>query len=120
LRSRFCWLALAVLLAAVGARADERLYQVDLQSNVMVPMRDQVALATDIYLPARDGKPLMEKWPTILMRTPYDKNGSQADGEYYAAHGYAFVVQDTRGRYQSQGIWHMLTDDGRDGFDTCD
>ena len=60
-----------------------------------------------------------QRWPTILMRTPYDKQGAKADGEYFARHGYAFVVQDTRGRYASEGVWHMLTDDGRDGFDTC-
>ena len=53
------------------------------------------------------------------MRTPYDKQGSKADAEYFARHGYVFVVQDTRGRYASDGVWHMLTDDGRDGFDTC-
>ena len=37
-----------------------------------------------------------------------------------AAHGYAMVVQDTRGRFHSEGIWHMLTDDGPDGYDACD
>ena len=34
--------------------------------------------------------------------------------------GYAVVAQDTRGRYDSEGMWHMLTDDGRDGVDTAD
>ncbi len=53
------------------------------------------------------------------MRTPYGKAGGKADGEYFAARGYAVVVQDTRGRYGSEGVWHMLTDDGRDGFDCC-
>jgi putative CocE/NonD family hydrolase len=53
------------------------------------------------------------------MRTPYNKAGARPDGEYFAAHGYAFVAQDTRGRYASDGVWHMLTDDGRDGVDTC-
>ena len=41
--------------------------------DVMVPMRDGVRLATDIYLPASGGKPLAGKFPTILDRTPYDK-----------------------------------------------
>jgi uncharacterized protein len=112
-------LALLLTLAA-GALADPPTYDVDQQSNVMVTMRDGVALATDIYLPARDGKPLVEKWPTILVRTPYGKSGAKADGNYFAAHGYTFVAQDTRGRFESQGVWHMLSDDGRDGFDACD
>jgi putative CocE/NonD family hydrolase len=109
-----------VSLVAIAARADEARLRVEKQSDVMVRMRDGVSLATDIYLPAGDGKSSGEKRPTILMRTPYSKAGSPADGEYFASHGYAFVVQDTRGRYASGGVWHMLTDDGRDGFDTCD
>jgi putative CocE/NonD family hydrolase len=37
---------------------------------------------------------------------------------YFASRGYAVVAQDTRGRHKSEGIWHLLTDDGRDGVDT--
>ena len=50
--------------------------------------------------------------------TPYGKQ-NEGDGRYFAAHGYAVVFQDTRGRFRSEGVWHMLTDDGRDGVDTC-
>jgi hypothetical protein len=88
-----------------------------IESNIMVPMRDGVRLATDIYLPKQNGKPIAEPLPVILTRTPYDKNGNQSLGEYYATHGYVFVAQDTRGRYASEGIWHLLTDDGPDGVD---
>jgi uncharacterized protein len=116
---RIACLGLALLLVP-SARSDETTYSVTIQNDIMVPMRDSVGLATDVYLPARDGKPIDKKWPTILQRTPYSKAGSRSDGEYYASHGYAFVVQDTRGRYRSEGIWHMLNDDGRDGVDTCD
>ncbi len=92
------------------------------KTNLMVPMRDRVSLATDVCLPARDGKVVEGKWPVILMRLPYDKSSgsAKATGNFFAAHGYAVVIQDTRGRFQSEGVWHMLTDDGRDGFDTCD
>src|SRR5437660_1401304 len=38
---------------------------------------------------------------------------------YSATHGYVFAAQDTRGRYKSDGVWHMLTDDGPDGVDIC-
>jgi putative CocE/NonD family hydrolase len=94
---------------------------VALMRDVMVPMRDGVRLATDIYLPTNaSGAVITEKIPTILERTPYNKVGSEQTGRYFAAHGYAFVSQDTRGRYASEGVWQMLTDDGRDGADVCD
>jgi putative CocE/NonD family hydrolase len=120
------WALLAIfvaLLLATFGRADEALYGVAVQTDVMVPMRDRVALATDVYLPARDGKAVTEKWPVILMRTPYGKSGRMGGADYagyFVARGYAVVMQDTRGRFHSEGVWHMLTDDGRDGFDTCD
>ena len=113
------WALAAVLAIATTGRAQAPPRSVAVQSDVMVPMRDQVALATDIYLPAGDGAAPPRRWPTILMRTPYNKSGARADAEFYAAHGYAFVVQDTRGRFRSEGVWHMLNDDGRDGFYTC-
>jgi len=116
-------LAAVVILSAGGwtfARGEEpQLTGVAVQTDMMLPTRDGTKLATDIYLPARDGQPIEGKWPTILMRTPYNKSGAKADGEYFAARGYAFVAQDTRGRYGSEGPWHMLTDDGRDGVDLC-
>ncbi len=88
-----------------------------LEENVMVPMRDGVRLATDIYRPVVNEQPVTEKLPVILMRTPYNKKGAATAAKYFATHGYVFVAQDTRGRYQSEGTWHMLTDDGRDGVD---
>ncbi len=88
--------------------------------DVMVPMRDGVRLATDIYLPTRDGAVVADRLPTILERTPYNKTGSEREGRYFAEHGYAFVSQDVRGRYRSDGVWRMTNDDGRDGADLCD
>jgi putative CocE/NonD family hydrolase len=79
----------------------------------MVPMRDGVKLATDLYLPANT----TSKLPVILTRLPYNKDGAKSIGEYFAAHGYAVVAQDTRGRYASEGVWHFMSDDGRDGVD---
>ena len=98
--------------------------EVSVLRDVMVPMRDSVRLATDVYLPSGAGQPL----PTLLTRTPYNKEGRQPpmpDGivstaRYFASHGYAVVVQDVRGRYKSEGVWRFLTkDDARDGVDTC-
>ncbi|MDQ3811811.1 MAG: CocE/NonD family hydrolase, partial [Chloroflexota bacterium] len=53
-------------------------------------------------------------------RTPYGKNEDGDVGRYFASHGYAVVIQDTRGRFQSEGIWHMLSDDGPDGVATAE
>src|SRR3989454_4099312 len=86
-----------------------------------VPMRDGVHLATDVYRPRPDSGAATEQLPTILIRTPYDKGfDPYALGPSWAAHGYAVVLQNTRGRYQSEGVWHWLTDDGPDGHDTVD
>ncbi len=106
---------LAMAVAAWGAAP----YEVRVEKNIMVPMRDGVRLATDVYLPMLDGKPVDERLPAILERRPYNKEGCGSTGYYYASHGYAFVAQDTRGRYRSEGIWHMLVDDGPDGTDTA-
>ena len=110
---RSMWLL--VLLVASGTVAAAEQYH--LEQDVMVSMRDGVRLATDVYRPIEDGKPQQEALPVILCRLPYNKQGTKSMGAYYATHGYVFVAQDTRGRYNSEGVWHMLTDDGPDGVD---
>lgn len=96
----------------------------NVRQHVMVPMRDGVRLATDIYLPpgASDSSDAGEtqKFPVLLTRTPYDKDGNKSLAEVFVKRGYAVVAQDTRGRYRSEGIWHWLTDDGPDGADTAE
>jgi len=120
----WAWRALVAWLAAAAATAAlaQPPYEVTRQADVMVPMRDGVRLATDFYLPGKDGKALTERLPTILMRTPYNKGDGakpHPDAQYFASHGYAVVFQDTRGRYKSEGVWHWMTDDGPDGFDAA-
>ena len=112
----FRYLSLAALFtltcAAVAQEAD-----VAVKTNVMVNMRDGVKLATDIYLPAKEGIEQPGAYPVILTRLPYNKDGAKKLGLYYAKAGYVFVAQDCRGRYASEGTWHWMTDDGRDGVD---
>lgn len=89
--------------------------------KVMMPMRDGIRLATDIYRPKADGK-----YPIIFSRTPYNFN-SWGDGErqtrtaesaYEAVkRGYAYVVQNERGRYYSEGEWDILGAPLTDGYD---
>ncbi|QDV26506.1 Cocaine esterase [Aureliella helgolandensis] len=104
-----------LLLVASGSLASANEFVVE--KNVMLPMRDGVHLATDIYRPAQNGKAVEEPLPVILSRLPYNKDGQAGAAKYYATHGYVFVAQDTRGRYNSEGEWHMLSDDGDDGVD---
>lgn len=120
--------------ARVGASQVEP-YEVHLQSNAGVATRDGVRLATDIYRPARGGKPLPGRFPVILERTPYGRNVTsfrditQADPKtpktraqvaaIYVAHGYVVVFQDCRGRYDSEGEFVKYLSEGADGFDTC-
>lgn len=100
-----------VFLAVFRLHAQEP--AITVEKSVMVAMRDGVKLATDVYLPAGNA----EKLPVILTRTPYNKDGGKSYGEFFAANGYVFVAQDTRGRYASEGVWHWMTDDGKDGAD---
>lgn len=91
-------------------------YDVTVQSDVMVAMRDGVRLATDIYLPAAAGT-----WPVVVERTPYDKLRSQTntpDGDFWASRGYVFVKQDCRGRFKSEGKFVSYPSEGDDGEDT--
>ena len=93
--------------------------EVAVEWDVKVAVRDGTKLALDLYLPAANGKPLPGRHPTILVRTPYDKNRSTAEARWFAARGYAVVYNDCRGRYASEGVWRMIVDDPNDGYDIC-
>ena len=83
--------------------------------DVRIPMRDGATLSADIYRPDTT-----DKVPVILVRTPYD-NGVAAQvaaGKWWAARGYAYVVQDVRGRGESDGEFYPLVHEAEDGDDT--
>jgi putative CocE/NonD family hydrolase len=92
-------------------------FEVSVEKNIPVPMRDGVKLAVDLYLPAQHGKLVPGKQPTLLARTPYNKAGLAGEAHWFAARGYAVVVNDVRGRYASEGEWRFILDDPNDGFD---
>lgn len=75
-----------------------------------VAMSDGIELATDVYLP-EGGKP---PYPTILIRTPYNKAGNRGSSAPVTKLGYALVVQDMRGRFESKG--HHAFIFGNDGL----
>src|SRR5439155_27387591 len=64
-----------------------------------------------------NGAPVEGKFPVILERTPYNKAGGGTP--YLATRGYVVVLQDVRGRFQSEGRWRPMRDDPNDGFDTA-
>ncbi len=84
--------------------------------NLPVAMRDGVTLYADVYRPDAD-----EPLPVLLQRTPYDKTQNRVgslDVMRAASHGYAVVVQDTRGRYASEGEFYPFLDEPNDGYDS--
>ncbi|MBM3775660.1 MAG: CocE/NonD family hydrolase, partial [Acidobacteria bacterium] len=87
------------------------------ESNLAVPMRDGVRLYADVYRPAREGK-----FPVLVTRTPYGKqrDGSQEAQIKYAQRGYVSVIQDTRGRFESEGRWDPFRYEAEDGYDTVE
>ena len=104
-----CALALGALAVAAESFGTVRYHQ-------MVPMRDDVRLATDVYLPSGSGP-----FPTLLVRDIYG-NGSAPGRQRYARwateNGYAFVFQNARGRYDSEGQWYPYFQEIHDGYDT--
>lgn len=89
-------------------------YAVETRLNIKTPMRDGVELSADIYLPQTDGP-----FPTVLLRTPYDNNMAAMieKGRRLANAGYACVIQDCRGRWDSDGDYYPFRE-GADGYDT--
>jgi predicted acyl esterase len=83
--------------------------------QIVVPMRDGIDLAADLYLPSGDGP-----WPCVLSRTPYNKNGNRGAAERFVKEGFAFVAQDCRGRFESKGEYDPFKKDHHDGYDTVE
>ena len=98
-------------------------YDVIVMEDVMVPARDGVRLATDIYRPAKDGDLVREPLPVILQRTPYNKrtqDGIERNCRYFARRGYIFAIQDCRACYRSEGEFGYFWQEGPDGYDTVE
>lgn len=95
-------------------------YDFVVRRDLMIPMRDGVRLSTDIYLPAFDGSEVAGSWPVVVERTPYDKSrrvSHSQTGRFFARRGYAVVLQDVRGRWQSEGQFDFLRNEALDGSD---
>jgi putative CocE/NonD family hydrolase len=96
-------------------------HNIIVERDVMVPMRDGVRLAIDVYRPD-DGV----KHPVLVNGHPYDNDHFLAMHELLfsplvgAQQGYAVVVQEARGRAGSEGTWRPYGDEGRDAHDTVE
>ena len=89
------------------------------ETNLPVKMRDGIVLYADVYRPDEPGP-----FPVVLQRTPYDKSApgsfTNLDPLKAACNGYAVVIQDTRGRYASEGRFYCFRDEINDGYDTVE
>ena len=96
--------------------------EIRLERTILVPMRDGLRLSTDVYSPVGVDGPL----PVVLIRLPYNKNRyiglgrPGSDAHFFAGHGYHVVVQDMRGRYESEGEYLVSAADRDDGYDTIE
>lgn len=86
-------------------------------SDLKVAMRDGIQLSADVYLPRKQNT-----FPTLLLRTPYESTLEMHVewAVWWAKRGYAVVIADNRGRFESQGVFYAYHDDGRDGHDTLE
>jgi hypothetical protein len=119
-------------LASTGAGAVEQQRSIEQRpteldavlfvKDLMVPMRDGVKLATDIFRPAIDGVPVSGKLPLLLQLTPYNKEGQgiAEAAKYFARHGYVVALQDDRGTYKSEGVLVKYVGFAKDATDTIE
>jgi putative CocE/NonD family hydrolase len=88
------------------------------EDTVDVPMRDGIALRADLLRPHPDGR-----FPVLVYRTPYSRKAAErAYTIFYRAvqRGYAVLIEDVRGRYDSGGEFRPYENEGHDGFDTIE
>jgi putative CocE/NonD family hydrolase len=113
-KASYLLLLLAVFLVVDSGWAQSP-SEIVIQRNVEMKTRDGVTLRADIYHAAGD-----QKYPVLLQRTPYNKGNVSSFAQIAVAHGYLVVVQDTRGRYASDGEWYPFKYEINDGFDTVE
>jgi uncharacterized protein len=98
--------------------ASQPVHEVRVLYDLRSPTRDGLTLSCDVFLPTERGR----HWPVMLLRTPYETlHAPHIDwAVWWARRGYAVVIQDCRGKYESEGTFNAYVDDGRDGFDALE
>jgi putative CocE/NonD family hydrolase len=99
------------------ATGSEPKYKVIGEKNLAMRTRDGVTLRADVYRPDAAGK-----YPVLVMRTPYDKSQELAltEKDYFPPRGYVLLVQDTRGRFGSEGEFYPFVHEATDGYDAIE
>lgn len=92
---------------------------IQVEFDAPATLRDGVTLRANVYRPAGGGP-----WPVLLTRLPYGKDlplgAAVLDPVQAARRGFMVVVQDTRGRFSSEGEWYPLLNEAEDGYDTVE
>jgi uncharacterized protein len=111
-----------VVMVARERHGSAHCFEVAVERDVMVTMRDGARLATDVYRPAQGDVPALGSFPAILERTPYDKNSPRfvVEARFFAEHGYTVLIQDVRGRGGSEGEWYPFAREAPDGYDAIE
>jgi putative CocE/NonD family hydrolase len=120
---RIVFTILTLSSGVLASAQDEFPYGViQVEENLMIPMRDGVRIASDIYRPSLVGAPVDLKLPVLLQRTPYGKTGENivAAAKFFAQNGYVVVLQDHRGRFDSEGEFTKYIGEGQDSFDSIE
>lgn len=96
------------------------LLNIRVERNVAIPMRDGTTLRADVFRPEPEGR-----YPVLLSRTPYNKSMSGLAYNWFApirpaSEGYVVVIQDVRGRFESEGRFNPFHQELDDGFDTVE
>jgi hypothetical protein len=101
----------------IGARLAGAFSDVVLSAGLKARMRDGATLAADVYCPRGEGP-----WPVLLMRTAYGRDVAStlvyAHPAWYARHGFIVVIQDVRGRGESEGTYYPFRYEREDGYDS--
>jgi len=100
---------------AISAAQSQTQFQVVIENGVRIKMRDGVSLVADIYRPKGAGK-----FPVLLERTPYNRKGEAGMAYDLVVHGYVVVLQDTRGRFESDGEFYPFRYESQDGYDSIE
>jgi putative CocE/NonD family hydrolase len=115
---------LALAGAPPGVRADPATTEAgnpfEVQRSVQIPMRDGIRLSADVYVPRAQSGP----FPVIMMRTPYSKNSKSGFIELFSKRftqsGYVLVVEDKRGRFESEGRYIPADHEVADSYDSLE
>jgi putative CocE/NonD family hydrolase len=110
------WVAVLPTLTAAEGWPRRSKSDVEFRWGVKVPMRDGIRLSGTLYTPGDQDKPA----PCLFTLTPYVADTYHGTAKYFAAHGFPFFVVDMRGRGNSEGDFHPLSSEARDGYDVVE